>query len=69
MYFDPNSEYLPWADSNDDMYSDASFTAARSWPVPGETGYGSIRNLGGFQYNMWIDDKGFKGDAPEASEQ
>ena len=55
MYFFPGSEYLPWPDSNT-SFNDATFAAARSWPVPGETGYGSLRNLTGFQYNMWIDD-------------
>ncbi len=66
MYFSPGSEYLPWADSNS-TFNDANFTEARSWPDSGETGYSSKRNLTGFQYNMWIDDKGFKGSAPDAN--
>ena len=67
MYFSPETEYEPWADSTT-TFSNASFTAARSWPEPGETGYSSVRDLTGFQYNMWIDDKGFKGGTPEATE-
>ena len=64
MFFNPYSEYLPWADS-DVSFSNASFNAARSWPVPGETGYSRTRNLTGFHYNYWLDDKGFTGDMPK----
>ena len=66
MFFNPDAEYVPWAPSNT-SFMNASFAAARSWPVPGETGYSATRNLAGFHYHYWIDDKGFKGAAPEAT--
>ncbi len=63
MYFNPALVYRPWVNSND-AFTDASFTSARSWPVPGENGYAERVNLAGMQYNIWIDDKGFKGSTP-----
>lgn len=67
QYFDPSVKYLPWPDSSD-TFSNASFTAARSWPVPDEDGYSSTVNLstefedGAFYYHYWIDDKGWDSD-------
>lgn len=67
MYFNPNSEYKPWADSHT-KFDNAAFNAARSWPVPGESGYDVTENLNGFHYNVWIDDKGFKPPFPDPTE-
>jgi type IV pilus assembly protein PilY1 len=65
QYFDPQTDYPFWPDSNDFNFSAASFGAARSWPVSGERGYGNTFNLGAdddegaFYYHYWIDDKGW----------
>lgn len=67
MYFNPNMLYRPWVDSND-AFTEASFVAARSWPVPDEVGYNEVVDLSGMHYNIWIDDKGFKGTKPEPTE-
>ncbi len=64
QFFNPNIDYIPWADSSD-SFGNASFTSARSWPVPGEDGYSNQLNLnsadegGPFYYHVWIDDKGW----------
>ncbi|MEE4174891.1 MAG: PilC/PilY family type IV pilus protein [Xanthomonadales bacterium] len=68
QYFDPTTEYPVWPDSNDFSFGQASFSAARSWPVSGERGYGNTFNLGAddddgnaFYYHYWIDDKSWVG--------
>lgn len=59
MFFNPAVTYNPWVG-----FSDAEFTAARANPQPGTTGYSDTADLGGFQFAIWIDDKGFNGDTP-----
>ncbi len=71
MYFDPSLTYKPWPN-----FSNATFSAVRSNPQSGTTGYNQTANLGthqifgttaGFVFAHWLDDKGFSGDAPEAN--
>lgn len=81
LFFNPNFEYKPWSTFSG-PFPQARFDAARYWPVNNETGYGgsSVRNLGTnaaynragrstgpFFYHVWIDDKGFTGNAPTAN--
>jgi len=58
MYYNPAATYRPWTG-----FTDATFTAARSNPQSGSTGYSLIRNLSGFVYEDWIDNLGFDDDA------
>jgi len=60
LYFDPANDYKPWPG-----FPDASFTGARSNPQSGQAGYDIIRDLTGFQYNVWLDDAGFSGARPD----
>lgn len=53
MYYNPAVTYSPWIG-----FPDASFTAARSNPQPGSTGYNKTRDLTGFIYEVWDDDHG-----------
>lgn len=53
MYYNPSATYRPW-----EGFADASFTAVRSNPQVGTDGYSRIRNLTGFQYDVWIDNLG-----------
>ncbi|MEX0619818.1 MAG: PilC/PilY family type IV pilus protein [Pseudohongiellaceae bacterium] len=59
IYYNPASTYIPWPG-----FSDADFTAARGNPQPGTAGYGEIRDLTGFVYEVWIDDHGYGGSRP-----
>lgn len=59
LYYDPANVYSPWPG-----LSNASFTAVRSNPQPGQTGYDSIRDLTGLVYEVAVDDSGFSGDRP-----
>ena len=63
LYFSPDVQYVPWPD-----YPNASFTAARSYPDPATDGYLDLRNLGGFHYYHWIDDKGYGGSRPNRTD-
>lgn len=56
QYYDPSKTYAPWWG-----FPDATFTAVRSNPYPGEAGYTVIRNLEGFKYAVWDDNHGFNG--------
>ena len=62
IYFDPSQTYLPWVGpcmTSGTYCANASFTAARSNPREGESGYSVTRDLTGFVYEVWVDDKGF----------
>ncbi len=64
LYFNPNSNYTPWPG-----YTNATFTAARSYPVPAlPLGYNDVRSLANFEYNHWIDDKGYVGTQPDKTD-
>lgn len=64
MYFNPSIEYYPWQG-----YSNASFTAARSYPDSSQsTGYSDTDNLTNFVYNYWIDNKGYTGAQPDMTD-
>lgn len=68
VYYDPSKTYLPWAKgpcmTDGTACTNASFTAARSNPRQGQSGYAVTRNLTGFVYEVWIDDKGYSGTRP-----
>lgn len=65
VYYNPDNIYAPWqGDCTGSACTDASFTAARSNPVQGTTGYAPVRNLNGSSYEVWIDDKGYGGTRP-----
>lgn len=58
MYYNPAATYQPWIG-----FTDASFTAARSNPQLGTTGYTETIDLTGFTYETWIDNLGYDDDA------
>ena len=60
MHFNPNVEYKPWVG-----FTDAGFNAARSNPKPGSTGFTDTANLNGFEFAVWIDDRGYNGPFPD----
>ena len=67
LYFSPAQTYKPWrgpCNSSGDPCRDASFTAAHSNPYEGSAGYSDTRDLTGFVFEVWRDDKGYKGDMP-----
>jgi type IV pilus assembly protein PilY1 len=57
MYYNPSATYRPW-----EGFSDGSFTSVRSNPRVGTDGYGYLRDLTGFQYDVWTDNLGFDND-------
>ena len=59
IYYDPSVDYPP-----PPGYPNADFFAARSDPQPGTDGFNDVRDLSGFRYYVWIDDKGYAGDRP-----
>lgn len=60
MFFNPSVDYKPWVG-----FDDASFTSARSNPQPGTAGFSDTTNLSGFEFTVWIDDRGFVGGRPD----
>ncbi|GAB4118959.1 MAG: PilC/PilY family type IV pilus protein [Wenzhouxiangellaceae bacterium] len=60
MFFNPNVDYQPWVG-----FGDASFSAARSNPQSGTPGYTNFADLDGFEFAVWIDDRGFNGPFPD----
>ncbi len=63
MYYNPAATYSPWQG-----FSNASFTAARSNPESGSTGYSITRDLTGFEYDVWIDNLGYDEDGSTTGE-
>ena len=62
IYYDPSQSYAPWVGpcmTSGTYCANASFTAARSNPREGTSGYSVTRDLTGFVYEVWVDDKGF----------
>ncbi|MFZ1642731.1 MAG: PilC/PilY family type IV pilus protein [Candidatus Contendobacter sp.] len=62
LYYNPALQYDPW----DSIGTNASYTAVRSNPMSGTTGYTVTRDLSAtdFYYAVWTDNKGFAGTAP-----
>lgn len=66
QYFNPGAAYQPWEGSGD-----ASFTSARSYPESNgdsdtnDAGFGDTRDLTGFTFTVWEDDRGFDGSRPQ----
>jgi len=56
IYYNPEIEYSPWQGTG---LLDASFAAALSDPQSGTDGFSSMRDLDGFVYEQWEDDKGY----------
>ena len=74
LYYDPNRTYEPWSGVTTAVPSgcsgvtapNACWTAARSNPQSGTTGYSTTQNLSAhdFVYTVWNDTKGFSGTSP-----
>ena len=66
MYYSPTTVYSPWLYNctSGTACANANFSAALDYPVSGEPGYTSARNLAGLKYEVWVDDKGFTGTRP-----
>ncbi|MFO1259228.1 MAG: PilC/PilY family type IV pilus protein [Gammaproteobacteria bacterium] len=61
-YYNPSTTYNPWKGPcliNNTTCANANFTAARSNPREGTTGYSLTRSLAGSEYQVWFDDKGY----------
>ena len=63
MFYDPATDYDPWPG-----YSSGNFFVARSYPDDALSGYSDTRNLSGFVYHYWLDDKGFSGSRPDRTD-
>jgi type IV pilus assembly protein PilY1 len=62
VYYNPATSYTPWNGPcmlDESACTDASFGSARSDPREDKDGYTEIRDLDGFIYEVWTDDKGF----------
>ncbi|MGE4348227.1 MAG: pilus assembly protein [Candidatus Berkiella sp.] len=62
-YYNPENTYIPWAGAcltNGTLCSNASFTAARSNPRQGTSGYSITKNLNGAIYHVWVDTRGYR---------
>ena len=59
IYYDPEQTYQPWPGM-----PNATFTAARSNPQAGSSGYALTRDLTNFVYEVYIDDHGYTGARP-----
>ncbi len=67
IYYNPNQTYHPWkgpCHHDGSPCTNAAFTAARSDPREGSDGFGLVRDLTGFIYEVWNDDRGYSGDRP-----
>lgn len=67
LYYDNDESYKPWlgpCDSSGTACGNASFTSARSNPRNGSAGYSVTRNLTGFAWEEWVDDRGYTGSRP-----
>jgi len=64
IYYNPAQVFSPWQGSTA-VLGNAVFTAAKADPRAGTTGNASAfdRNLSGFVYEVWIDDRGFTASA------
>ena len=71
LYYNPRIYYSPWplTDNSIGNLPDASFSSARSNPMPGSDGYDERRNLRGFKYNIWVDNYKFTGSRPDSNEK
>lgn len=67
IYYNPSLTYNPWVYNctSGTVCANASFSAARSYPVSNVSGYSTTKNLAANQYIVWIDDRGFSGTRPK----
>lgn len=64
LWFNPSVTYSPWPG-----FSNASFSSARSFPDSAHSsGYSDTKNLANFEYNYWIDNKGYTGSQPDKTD-
>ncbi len=66
-YYNPDQTYRPWkgnCDINGTPCVNALFTAARANPHVEHRNYSDIRDLTGFIYEVWVDDRGYTGNQP-----
>ena len=70
MFYNPDTDYLPWFGECSDGVDcvDASFSAARSNPRSGQSGYSQTRNLAGQSYEVWFDTAGFADTRPNITD-
>ncbi|MDO9047617.1 MAG: PilC/PilY family type IV pilus protein [Methylobacter sp.] len=64
LYYNPGITYSPWLKGDGTAMADASFTAARSNPQSGETGFNVTKDLTGLIFEVWSDSHGFTGTSP-----
>lgn len=67
LYYNPKQTYRPWngpCDSGGTPCADAVFTNAHSNPYVGSVGYSDTRDLTGFVYEVWTDNRGYSGSQP-----
>ncbi|MBS0287748.1 MAG: hypothetical protein JSR17_10660 [Proteobacteria bacterium] len=66
MFYNPGTQYVPWIAncSSGTACANANFSSALDYPVSGMPGYTNSRNMAGFKYEVWIDDKGYSGTRP-----
>ena len=67
IYYNPQQSYKPWQGpclNNGTACGNATFGAARSDPREGSDGYNNTRDLTGFIYEVWADDRGYTGTRP-----
>ncbi|HFC53485.1 MAG TPA: pilus assembly protein [Gammaproteobacteria bacterium] len=67
LYYNPKQIYEPWkgpCDTKGTPCANASFEKARSSPFYGSDGYDDVRDLTGFVFEIWTDDKGYSGNVP-----
>jgi len=68
VYYDNDTTFTPWPGpciSTGTACANASFTAARSNPYSGTSGYSVTQNLSGMIYEVWMDNRGFSGTQPQ----
>lgn len=65
IFYNPNLKYVPWIYTcTDKPCKDVDFNKARSYPVQNQIGYDLVRDLSGFKYDVWIDNRGYNGARP-----
>ncbi len=64
LYYNNSITYLPWKKADGTRMPNASFTAARSNPQPGTTGYSVTKDLTGFVFMTRSQDHGYSSSHP-----
>ncbi len=69
LYYNADVTYNPWVKGDGTSLPLASFSAAKSNPQSGSSGYSVSKNLDGFVYHVWTDSHGFSGNHPLSRSQ